>query len=113
MTLKELIKNLDLAVFNENNALDREIVAGYCSDLLSDVMGNAQNGCIWITIQTHPNTVAVAVLKDIPAIILTSDRKPQPEAIEHAKKERIALLGTKFTSFEIAGKLFELGVRRS
>ena len=38
----------------------REIHGGYTSDLLSDVMGNAAEGNVLITIQGHKNTVAVA-----------------------------------------------------
>jgi ATP-dependent Clp protease adapter protein ClpS len=59
MTLKEVIENLNWKVITGQEHLDKEITGGYCSDLLSDVMGNAQEGQVWLTIQVHKNIVAV------------------------------------------------------
>ena len=41
---------------------DREIAGGYCGDLLSWVMGRAQQDNAWITIMSNMNVVAVASL---------------------------------------------------
>ncbi|MBN2875543.1 MAG: iron-sulfur binding hydrogenase, partial [Spirochaetales bacterium] len=42
-----------------------DIVDAYSSDLLSDVMANAVEGSVLITIQAHLNTIAVASLVGI------------------------------------------------
>jgi hypothetical protein len=113
MTLKELITKLQLKTFVEANNLDREIMVGYTSDLLSDVMGGANSGALWVTVQTHPNIIAVAVLKDIAGIIITGNKNPQPETIKLAQKEHITLLGTDKSSFVASGMLYDNGVKRS
>jgi hypothetical protein len=64
MKIKDLVKELGLEVLSCKDSLDREIKGGYCSDLLSDVMGNAKEGDIWITLQVHKNIIAVASLKN-------------------------------------------------
>ena len=53
MKVSELVEKLDLKVYSGQKGLDREITGGYVSDLLSDVMGNAQEGQLWITLQVH------------------------------------------------------------
>ena len=47
-----------------------------CGDLLSDVMANAPDGCIWLTVQTHQNIVPVAVLHEMAAVFLPAARSP-------------------------------------
>ena len=67
------------------NGLEREVNAGYCGDLLSDVMANAPVGCIWLTVQGHQNIVAVAVLREMAAVILTGDRLTGPGHLDKGR----------------------------
>ncbi len=69
---------------------DIDIKCAYTSDLLSDVMGNSPDEAVLITIQAHKNTVAVAVLKDSPAIIICNNRSVPEDMIISAKDENIA-----------------------
>ncbi len=110
MKLTEIIKDLNLSVFQEGEG-DPVIKSGYAGDLLSDVMGNAAANSIWVTIQPHQNIVAVSLLANIPAVILSRGVKPHDLAIEKAKEEGIWLLGTDETSFEIIGRLYSLGIK--
>jgi hypothetical protein len=91
-------------------AARREVRGGYASDLLSDVMGNAREGDIWITLQKHVNTIAVAQLKGLAAIVLVSGRRPDPEAAARAEEERIPIISTDLEAFEAAGVLHGLGI---
>ena len=63
MTVKDIIEKLQLECLNEAN-LDAEVNGAYASDLLSDVMGNARSGQVWVTMQTHKNVTAIASLRD-------------------------------------------------
>ncbi len=85
-----------------------EVTGGYSSDLLSDVMAHAAAGSALITIQAHKNTVAVAVLLNLPVIILCNGRTPPDDMVEAARIESIALLSTGMSQFEVSGKLFAL-----
>mgnify|MGYP003456040181 CR=1 FL=1 len=107
MTVKELAEKLNLTIFCGEENLGREIEGGYASDLLSDVMGFAQEGNVWITLQTHKNVIAIASLKEF-AVVLVKDSKPEPDALEQAKEEGIVLLGTKEETFETVGKIYQL-----
>ncbi len=108
MKVSEIVEKLGLKVFSGQNGLDREIKGGYVSDLLSDVMGNACEGEVWITLQVHQNVMAIASLKDLAAVVLVNNLEPQENTIRHSNDENIPLLGTSLSTFEIAGKLYQI-----
>lgn len=91
---------------------DRELTGGYTSDLLSDVMGNAKEGNVLVTIQAHKNTVAVASLVGLAAIVVCNDRPVPPDMAEAAAAEGVAIFTSKASQFEISGLLWpDLGAR--
>ena len=108
MNVKEIAEALKIEVYSGSDGTINEVTGGYTSDLLSDVMGNADAGKIWITIQTHKNSVAVASLKDISAIILVNGFKQEEDAATQSNEEKIPILGTSDGAFEISGKLYKL-----
>lgn len=107
MNISDIINELSLTVYNAGD-LTTEITGGYSSDLLSDVMGNAEAGCVWVTLQTHRNIAAISSLKDIAAVILVKGLEPDENTLEHAKEEGITILGTTGESFETSGQLYQL-----
>jgi serine kinase of HPr protein (carbohydrate metabolism regulator) len=108
MRVKDIISALRLEVYSGKGGLENEITGGYTSDLLSDVMGNADEGKIWITLQTHKNTIAVASLKELAAIILVKGFKPEEDTALQSEEEKIPILGSKEEAFELSGKLYQL-----
>jgi serine kinase of HPr protein (carbohydrate metabolism regulator) len=108
MKVSDIISELGLEVFSGKEGLDNEITGGYTSDLLSDVMGNANAGKIWITLQSHKNTIAVASLKELSAMILVKGFKPEEDTALQSNEEKIPILGSNEEAFEISGKLYKL-----
>lgn len=111
MTLTDLATRLGLTVFTPGVPLDRPVGGGYASDLLSDVIGHAGKDDLWVTMQVHPNIVAVAVLKELAAIVLVGGRVPAAETLAQAERERVPVLGTGTRAFELCGRLYEIGLR--
>lgn len=107
MKVSELINELNLTVFSGKDGLEKGISGGYASDLLSDVMGNAREGQVWVTLQTHKNVMAIASLKDLAAVILVKGNEPDSDTLEHSKEEGIPVLGTDLPAFEITGKIYK------
>ena len=83
MKVKELVEKLNLKVLSGEKGLDREIDGCYISDLLSDVMGNAMEGNIWILM-------------------------PNDETIEQSNDEDLPILQTNLPTYEIAGLVYNL-----
>ena len=79
---------------------DAELSAGYTSDLLSDVMANAGEGSVLITIQAHKNTIAVASLTGIVAIVFGNNRSVGDDVLAAAEREGIAVFRTAANQFE-------------
>ncbi len=110
MKLTEIAEKLELEVRVAGEGLEAEVTSGYASDMLSDVIGNAEEGALWITLQTHQNIVAVAVMKSLCGIILIKGREPEEDTIAKAKAESIPILISQQSAFALVGKLHELGV---
>lgn len=106
MKVSDLVKKFGLKVFSGEKGLENEVTGGYVSDLLSDVMGYASENEVWITLQTHENVLAIALLKDLAAIILVKGFEPDHEMLERSNEEGIPVLGTGWGTFEMAGKLY-------
>jgi hypothetical protein len=86
---------------------DREILGVYTSDLLSDAMANAVENGILVTIQAHKNTIAVATLKDLAAIVICNDRPIPEDMLEAATNENIAIFLTGEDQYTVSGKLYK------
>ena len=108
MKVSEIAEKLGMTVYSGRKGLDREITGGYVSDLLSDVMGNATEGQVWITLQVHQNVIAIASLRELAAVILVNGLEPQENTVRHSENENIPVLGTTCSTFEIAGRLYQL-----
>ena len=108
MKITDIITGLNLKVISGHNGLTNEITGGYVSDLLSDVMGNAKEGQVWITLQTHQNVIAVGSLKDLSAIIIVKGLIPEADTIEKSNIENIPVLSTELDTFNVTGRLFDL-----
>ncbi len=113
MTLSELAARLDLKVYVPGAGLEKPVLGGYASDLLSDVIGHGRKGDLWLTMQIHPNIVAVAVLKDLAGIVLVNGRMPDQGTLEQAQRENVPLLGAQAGTFDLAGRLYALGLKGS
>ena len=108
MKVSELVTQLGLKIHGGRSGLDREITGGYTSDLLSDVMGHANAGKIWITLQTHKNVMAIASLKELAAVVLVKGYEPEVDMQLQSDIEAVPVLGTTEEAFEISGKIYKL-----
>ncbi|MDD3788290.1 MAG: serine kinase [Petrimonas sp.] len=106
VNLKQLTDDLGFACLAGESLNEVYPESAYVSDLLSDVMGKAQAGMLWVTSQIHKNIIAVASLKELSAIVVVNERTPAPELIEHAKAEGVIVLASNLPAFETAGKLY-------
>lgn len=111
MKIRDILENLEGVTTHVAAGEDVEITRGFVGDLLSFVMGSAPEKALWVTIQNHVNVAAVALLKEVPLVLLASGRVPSPELKDQCHKEGIALASIDMDSFEVCGRLFAMGVR--
>ena len=111
MTVKDLVDKFELKTAAGEKGLGRLVKAGYCGDLLSDVMANAPEGCAWLTIQSHQNIIAVAVLREMACIVITGGHTPDTETIDKAESEGIPLLLWPGSAYTLAGSIYSAGIK--
>ena len=107
MKLHEVINALSPEVIHGGNG-ERDISGVIAGDLLSFIIGEAKEGDIWVTIQIHLNVAAVAVLKELPMIILASGREPSAELADKCGEENIAIVVARESAYEVCAKLHKL-----
>lgn len=109
VTLEMICKalNAEVHVAGDTARAVEKVAVG---DLLSFVMGSDADGAVWVTIQSHLNVAAVAVLKDMPMILIASGRKPADDLIERCKTENIALATVAGSIFDVCLRLGSLGL---
>jgi hypothetical protein len=113
LDLVSIVERLGLTDLGAAPPDGRRVTGAYTSDLLSDVMGFARSGEIWLTVQSHLNLVAVAALKELSAVVVCGGRTVDDTVIAKAREEGVVMLASADSSYETGGRLWELGVRRA
>ena len=108
MLIKDLID--EKYTLHTKSELNIEISGMYSGDLLSNAISKAVSGGAFITVISNTNTVAVAVMVDIPLIILCEGLIPTDEMIKRAEDEDITILSTIMKSYECVIDLYNKGL---
>lgn len=108
MKVNELAQKLSLNLLAGEGGLDNEILTCYSGDLLSWVMGRANEGSAWLTVMGNVNAIAVATLTDCACIILTEDAPLDEDARQRADSQSVPVLSTSLSAYELAVKISEV-----
>ena len=113
MKVKDIIEQLHLNLLTKDvseDALYADVEGGYASDLLSNAMGQAQQGMVWVTMQGHQNVAAVASLIGLSCVIVAGDGPVADDTLRKANMNDVVITATTESAFSVIGKLYELGV---
>ena len=105
MTVKELVKELDMKILTDTGNLERDIETCYIGDLLSWVMGRAPEDSAWLTVMGNINSIAVATLADVSCIVLVENAALDEAAKQRALQHKVTVLQTPENSYEVAVKI--------
>ena len=104
MTVKQLCEDAGLKIIT-GDALDTEVSGVYACDLLSWVIGRAEENAALVSVMTNVNVVAVAAMADLSCVILTEGVRPDENALLKAQDNGIILLSTDMTTYETCAAL--------
>jgi hypothetical protein len=115
MKLDDIARKLDLTLLTPETpaTAEADITRGYASDLLSDVLAHAPEGGLLVTLQVHLNVIAVASHAELAAVVFAGGRHPEPDVIEKASAEGMCLYMAAEDTFDVVGRLYELGLKGS
>lgn len=100
MTVKELAEKLQLKTICMPDP-EREVLGGYAGDLLSWVMGRAPSDAAWMTIMSNVNIVAVAMLRDVAAVVVCEGAEIPEDVASRAAQQDINLLVAEKGIYEV------------
>lgn len=110
MILGDIVEKLAFDVKAGEDLMNREVLGGYASDMLSDVLAHARKGDLWVTLQTHINIIPVASMKELSGIVIVNGRVPDRETLMKAEEEKVPVMITDRTAYQVVGMLCEIGI---
>lgn len=105
MNVSELALLLQAENQTPDVPMDREVKCGYTCDLLSWVMAHGMEGMAWVTVQTHMNVVAVAVLADMACVVMPENIDMAKESLQKATEEGLCVLKSPLSAYAICGRM--------
>ncbi len=99
LTVKAILEN---DIFKPVVLVDetREIKGAYCGDLLSWVMGRAEEDNAFVTIMTNVNVLAVASLINMSVVIVCENAELSDEFLSAAEDKGINVVKSSLPSYE-------------
>ena len=110
MTVESLLQSNHISLINSKGNLNNKINGIFVCDLLSHVMGHAQEGNIFITVLNNINVLGVTSLLDLSCVIFSHNTEVNEAIIKKADELEIPLLTSKLSSAEVVIELVNLGV---
>jgi predicted transcriptional regulator len=108
MIIADLL-NHDYHLVTETKTVNQPFQGCYATDLLSQAIKSADPGNALITIISHENTVALAMMIDLPMIIITEGKTISEMMIQKANQENICILSTSLKTHEVIIDLYQRG----
>ncbi len=104
MTVQTLAEKLGVTALAVPHP-ERKVTGAYAGDLLSWVMGRANEGDAWLTVMTNANVIAVATLTDVSMVIVTDGSEISPELVTLASEKGVNLFASEQSTYEICTKI--------
>lgn len=110
MKLSEVVRILEATVHTGDDQLDKEILKGGASDLMSDILAGLSEGSILLTGLMTVQVIRTAVVAGVGAVVFVRGKTPPPEVIEQAQIFDLPLLSSPYSMFVSSGRLHGHGL---
>lgn len=110
MKVFEACEKMGLKLLAGSAGVDKELTGAYICDLLSWVMSHGKKGDAWITVQTHSNIIAVAVLLELGCIIVPEGIEVEGDTLAKAEEEGVPVFQSDLSAYGIAKELCKMGI---
>ncbi len=111
MKLKDILACVDGKLVCGESHLEDEVMRGFASDLMSDVLTILEDDIILITGLSNNQAIRTAEMSDISNILLVRNKKPSQSMIDMANELNISLSYTSFSLFKASGLLYQQGLK--
>ncbi len=111
MTIGDIAGILEAEIICCEDHRDTEVHTACSSDLMSDVLAFVKDQAVLLTGLVNTQTIRTAEMMDMVCVVLVRGKTPSEDIVELARSMGIAVLRTRYTMFEAAGRLYENGLR--
>lgn len=105
VTLAQIRDLLGAEVFCGGD-LSVQVVEVGAADLMSDVLALGRPGMLLLTGLASTQMIRTVAVAGLCGVVLVRGKKPDESVVALARERNIPLLGTPFTMFETAGRLY-------
>lgn len=111
MKIGEIAALLDATCILGEERRDEEVIYGFASDLMSDVLTLTQEGILLITGLCNIQTIRTAEMANIQFILFARNKQITKDMLTLAKQENMVLLQTRYSLFKTSGILYQAGLK--
>lgn len=111
MKIKDVVEITEGEVVCGHEFLDKEVLRGFASDLMSDVLTLDADDVLLITGLSNTQSIRTAEMSDISCVIFARNKKANNEMINLAKESNIVLIECASSVFKTSGKLYNAGIK--
>ena len=111
MKIADVVKLLNANLITGNDKLDEEVLYGFASDLLSDVLTTDIERLLLLTGMANLQAIRTAEMAEIICIVFVRDKKMTPEMIELASDINIVTIESPFSLFRAISALHDYGLK--
>jgi predicted transcriptional regulator len=111
MLMQELVDLLKCQVILGAEFMEGlEVTTCFAADLMSDVLAFSHPGSLLITGLASIQSAHTADVADLAGILFVGGKTPAEPVIALVRNQRIPLLTTEFSMFEVCGRLYASGL---
>ena len=111
MKIADILKKLNAKVITGSNKLDEEVLYGFASDLLSDVLTVDREQLLLLTGMANLQAIRTAEMSEIMCVVFVRDKKMTTEMIELATENNIVTIESPFSLFRAISVLHDNGLQ--
>jgi hypothetical protein len=111
MQIREMAEWLEARILCGEELLGYEVLYGFASDLMSDVLTVQKDSMALLTGLANLQTIRTAEMSDIHCVILVRGKKGSEEMIALARENGLVLMECPYTMFRASGILYAAGVK--
>lgn len=111
MQISELTAILEARILTGEELLGQEVLFGFASDLMSDVLTVKKDSMALLTGLANLQTIRTAEMSDIHCVVLVRGKKGTDDMVALARENGIVLMECPYTMFRASGVLYTAGIQ--
>lgn len=111
MKINDIAKVLNAEILIDFSNEDNDIIYGFASDLMSDVLAYANSESLLVTGLNNAQVIRTAEMLDMSTVLFVRGKMPCKEVLDLSRENSITVLKTNYSMFQTCGILVTNGMK--